>query len=177
MTNKETRQWCIRRLIEANAHPNELVKLAEDMVRFVNEGEEELVPAKELPPIKQEAVETVQKVKEKKVVPWVPELLTSTQRSVLRLAIDMHLNGKKVNGTNLARESKLTQSNLSLHLRNLAAKGYLRRPSVQRYVPIRTPNGEEIEYEVVQKLPSGSAEGYKPLTQNLGTKIKAARVG
>ena len=61
----------------------------------------------------------------------------------------------------------MTQSNVSMHLKNLVAMGYIRRPKTQTYIPVYLPDGKPVP-TVIEKLPDGVAVGYKPLTQKIG---------
>lgn len=94
-------------------------------------------------------------------------VISKEQKLVLQEAIRWHLDGMKINGAKLAVALHMTQSNISKHLRTLVLNGYIRRPKPHSFIPVRYPDGREIEV-VVTKVPTMAAKGYKPLTAKLG---------
>lgn len=99
---------------------------------------------------------------------WIPPSLTPKQKIVLRQCITWYIAGVKFTGATLARHFKGTGPNYNAHLENLRKKGYIRREGNKiKYTPLYYPDGRKVETLLV-KIPTGSAQGYKPMTAKMG---------
>lgn len=146
--------------VRAGAPPKDLVNVAQDIWAWLNRDEK-------VQEASSQVVETVPskpvEIRRKHLI----KALSSTQKAVLRVAIDLYLKGEIVNSVSLHKINAGAQSTLSYHLKNLVRHGYMRRENHRSYIPTHKPDGSELE-TVVTVVPPGVAKGYKPHTGKLG---------
>lgn len=94
--------------------------------------------------------------------------LSKAEKVVLQKTIEFHCADKKISGGNIGSSLRpaLTQSCVSMHLRNLVTKGYVKRPHSQTYIPIFNQSGNAVPVNI-REMPVGYAKGYKPLRRDL----------
>ncbi len=163
MTNKdkdtldqlELRKWSVEKALEANAG-KDVVEIAQAIHVFV--GHQKVAEG--------EDKKTVTKI-------WNPTPLTSMQKAVMTAMITRLRNDEKINGVQLAKDLKIEQSGVSLHLRNLIKLKYVGREG-NKYWPLLTPSGQPLPPSLI-KCPDMPAKGYKPLTHTIGETAKIKR--
>jgi len=97
---------------------------------------------------------------------WNPAELTPVQKDILRAVIERWKAGKKINGTAIAKDMKMTQSNASNHMRALQKKKYIGRNG-NTFWPVYMPNGKPMDIEVTQ-CPPAIAKGGQATLYPLG---------
>lgn len=148
METNDLKKWAVEQAIAAGSKPDAIVEVAASIHNFVTRANAKPVEGKK-------------DVFERQ---WNHKNLTPVQKAVLKKMIEMHRAGDKINGTAVASNLKpaMTQSNASMHLRNLVKLKYVEREG-NKFWPVYDTKGEPLPVEVI-KCPPKAAKGFKPMT-------------
>lgn len=98
--------------------------------------------------------------------------LSPTEKTALRVAIDIFKSGKRLTGRAVAEEMKVHSTAASKYLRSLVTKKYVLRNG-NKFKPVLKPDGSPFELEVT-KCPPATARGHGSMSNAMG---KIARIG
>lgn len=139
----ELRKWAIEQAVLAKS--KDVVKAAAEILSFVETDNQSRTQVTE-------EREFVQR-------DWAVKELTKEQQVILSAMIKRWNDELPINGVQVAKDLKLTQSCVSTHMRNLLKLGYIQRQG-NKFWPIRTIKGAMLPVKVY-KVPAGVAKGYK----------------
>lgn len=111
----DNRKWAIEQAVLAQS--KDPVKTAQDFLKFINKTDQLTA--------EQHAAEQAERGEMEKE--WSPKKLSDAKDRVMRNVISRFQRGLVINGVQIAKDLKLTQSCVSSHLADLVRDGYVGR--------------------------------------------------